>query len=125
MPVAARFDGEVSAGGRTIDAAGRVVAPGFIDVHTHVEGGIEKVPRADNYMLDGANNNDDVIGQRVGTQARTAMSAATAGVPSPSTTEPPAMTRSYGGVCAAKGGVAAIRAASTAAARGARSATCA
>jgi N-acyl-D-amino-acid deacylase len=39
---------------RTIDAAGRVVAPGFIDVHTHVEGGIEKVPRADNYMLDAA-----------------------------------------------------------------------
>ena len=38
---------------RIIDAAGRVVAPGFIDVHTHVEGGIEKVPRADNYMLDG------------------------------------------------------------------------
>lgn len=38
---------------RTIDAAGRVVAPGFIDVHTHVEGAIEKVPRADNYILDG------------------------------------------------------------------------
>jgi len=38
---------------RTIDAANRVVTPGFIDVHTHVEGGIEKVPRADNYLLDG------------------------------------------------------------------------
>ena len=38
---------------RTIDAVGRVVAPGFIDVHTHVEGAIEKVPRADNYILDG------------------------------------------------------------------------
>ena len=38
---------------RVIDAAGRVVAPGFIDVHTHVEGTIEKVPRADNYLLDG------------------------------------------------------------------------
>ncbi|HYO82829.1 MAG TPA: D-aminoacylase [Bryobacteraceae bacterium] len=38
---------------RVIDAAGRVVAPGFIDVHTHLEGGIEKVPRADNYILDG------------------------------------------------------------------------
>jgi len=38
---------------RTIDARGRVVAPGFIDVHTHVEGAIEKVPRADNFLLDG------------------------------------------------------------------------
>jgi N-acyl-D-amino-acid deacylase len=38
---------------RVIDAAGRVLAPGFIDVHTHVEGAIEKVPRADNYLLDG------------------------------------------------------------------------
>ncbi len=29
--------------------------------------------RYNNYMLDGANNNDDVIGQRAGTQARTAI----------------------------------------------------
>jgi Carboxypeptidase regulatory-like domain len=28
-------------------------------------------PRNNNYMLDGGNNNDDVIGQRAGTQART------------------------------------------------------
>jgi N-acyl-D-amino-acid deacylase len=38
---------------RTVDAKERVVAPGFIDVHTHVEGGIEKVPGADNYVMDG------------------------------------------------------------------------
>ena len=38
---------------RVIDAANRVVAPGFIDVHTHIEGSIEKVPRGDNYLLDG------------------------------------------------------------------------
>jgi N-acyl-D-amino-acid deacylase len=38
---------------KTIDAANRVLTPGFIDVHTHIEGGIEKVPRADNYILDG------------------------------------------------------------------------
>lgn len=38
---------------RVIDARGRVAAPGFIDVHTHIEGAIEKVPRGDNYVLDG------------------------------------------------------------------------
>lgn len=39
---------------RNIDAGGRVLAPGFIDVHTHIEGTVEKVPRADNFLLDGA-----------------------------------------------------------------------
>lgn len=46
-----RLEGASAA--RVIDAAGRVLAPGFIDVHTHVEGAIEKVPRADNFLLDG------------------------------------------------------------------------
>lgn len=46
-----RLEGATAA--RVIDAAGRVVTPGFIDVHTHVEGAIEKVPRADNFLLDG------------------------------------------------------------------------
>src|SRR4029079_6789754 len=32
-------------------------------------------PRNNNYMLDGGNNNDDVIGQRAGTQARTPIDA--------------------------------------------------
>jgi len=41
-----------------IEAAGRVLAPGFIDVHTHVESsdnrdGLEGIPRADNFLLDG------------------------------------------------------------------------
>ena len=31
--------------------------------------------RNNNYLLDGANNNDDVIGQRAGTQARTPLEA--------------------------------------------------
>lgn len=38
---------------RLIDAKERVAAPGFIDVHTHIEGAVEKVPRGDNYLLDG------------------------------------------------------------------------
>jgi len=38
---------------RIIDAAGRVVAPGFVDVHMHVEGGIEERPAADNLVADG------------------------------------------------------------------------
>lgn len=38
---------------RTIDAAGMVVAPGFIDVHTHIEGDELKVPTADNFLYDG------------------------------------------------------------------------
>jgi N-acyl-D-amino-acid deacylase len=36
-----------------LDAAGRVVAPGFIDVHTHVEGNLPETPTADNFLLDG------------------------------------------------------------------------
>jgi len=38
---------------RRIDAAGRILAPGFIDVHTHIEAGIEHVPGADNFVRDG------------------------------------------------------------------------
>ncbi len=38
---------------RALDAQGLVVAPGFIDVHTHVESGIARIPTADNYLFDG------------------------------------------------------------------------
>jgi N-acyl-D-amino-acid deacylase len=38
---------------RTIDAAGRVVAPAFIDIHTHARRGIFEVPTADNYVRQG------------------------------------------------------------------------
>ena len=37
----------------TIDAKGLIVAPGFIDVHTHIEGNDLKVPTAPNFILDG------------------------------------------------------------------------
>ena len=40
-------------GARAIDAAGRVVAPGFIDIHTHARRGIFEVPTADNYVRQG------------------------------------------------------------------------
>jgi dihydroorotase/N-acyl-D-amino-acid deacylase len=39
--------------GRTIDAAGKVVSPGFIDIHTHARRGIFQVPTADNYVRQG------------------------------------------------------------------------
>ena len=38
---------------KTIDAHDRVVAPGFIDLHTHARRGIFEVPAADNYIRQG------------------------------------------------------------------------
>jgi N-acyl-D-amino-acid deacylase len=38
---------------KVIDAGGRVVAPGFIDIHTHARRGIFQVPTADNYVRQG------------------------------------------------------------------------
>lgn len=45
-----RLEGEAT---RTIDASGLIVAPGFIDVHTHIEGSDFSVPTAPNFILDG------------------------------------------------------------------------
>ncbi len=38
---------------KIIDAKGLIVAPGFIDVHTHIEGDELKVPTAGNFIMDG------------------------------------------------------------------------
>jgi len=38
---------------KIIDANGLIVAPGFIDVHGHIESGIFERPTADNYIYDG------------------------------------------------------------------------
>jgi dihydroorotase/N-acyl-D-amino-acid deacylase len=38
---------------RTIDVGGEVVAPGFIDIHTHASRGIFQIPTADNYVRQG------------------------------------------------------------------------
>lgn len=38
---------------RIIDATGLIVAPGFIDVHAHIEGGEMTTPTADNFIYDG------------------------------------------------------------------------
>jgi N-acyl-D-amino-acid deacylase len=42
-----------SAATKIIDAKGLIVAPGFIDVHGHIEGGVFERPTADNYIYDG------------------------------------------------------------------------
>jgi imidazolonepropionase-like amidohydrolase len=41
--IAAISEGQLN-GKLTIEAKGLVVAPGFIDVHTHIEGGVERNP---------------------------------------------------------------------------------
>src|ERR1044071_3419762 len=54
-------DGRIAAMGRlanasaerVIDAKERIVAPGFIDVHTHVENNLDRNPRGDNFLFDG------------------------------------------------------------------------
>src|SRR5215208_2847086 len=38
---------------KIIDAKGLIVCPGFIDVHTHIEGNELKNPTADNFLMDG------------------------------------------------------------------------
>lgn len=38
---------------REIDARGLIIAPGFIDVHTHVDADIHKQPAAENFVRDG------------------------------------------------------------------------
>ncbi|HEX6322760.1 MAG TPA: D-aminoacylase [Vicinamibacterales bacterium] len=50
VQVAARI---APGGARVIDAGGRVVAPGFIDIHTHARRGIFEVPTAPNYVRQG------------------------------------------------------------------------
>ncbi len=50
VAVAARIEGK---GTREVDAAGLIVSPGFIDIHTHARRGIFTNPTADNYVRQG------------------------------------------------------------------------
>lgn len=54
---------EDSASDRIIDAGGLIIAPGFIDIHTHCDRGITRVPTVDNYLLQGVTT---VIGGNCG-----------------------------------------------------------
>lgn len=64
-------EGRIAAVGRldeasaseVVDASGLVVAPGFVDVHTHVEDGLLTIPTADNYLRQGVTT---VIGGNCG-----------------------------------------------------------
>ncbi|MCW5980762.1 MAG: D-aminoacylase [Bryobacteraceae bacterium] len=51
--IAAVGDLENAESDRVVDGVGRVLAPGFIDVHTHVERTIKQVPGGDNFVSDG------------------------------------------------------------------------
>src|SRR5574341_1278906 len=44
---------DASEAAQVIDAQNLIVAPGFIDVHTHVENGITRMPTADNFLMMG------------------------------------------------------------------------
>lgn len=48
--IAPRLDAPAA---RTIDVGGRVIAPGFIDIHTHARRGLSQVPTAPNYVRQG------------------------------------------------------------------------
>jgi len=41
---------DTSEAAQWLDAKNLIVAPGFIDVHTHIEGGISRIPTADNFI---------------------------------------------------------------------------
>ncbi|WP_435357168.1 N-acyl-D-amino-acid deacylase family protein [Emticicia sp. SJ17W-69] len=44
---------QTSEGAKVIDAKNQIICPGFIDVHTHVEDALQKLPTADNFIYDG------------------------------------------------------------------------
>lgn len=56
---------------KIIDAKGLIIAPGFIDVHTHIEGDELKTPGAENFIYDGVTS---VVTGNCGA-SRTSMSA--------------------------------------------------
>lgn len=51
--IAAVERGGLDGATKVIEAQGLVLAPGFIDVHTHIETNILRIPEADNFLFDG------------------------------------------------------------------------
>jgi N-acyl-D-amino-acid deacylase len=83
--IAALGDIDPAQGSRVLDAAGLMVSPGFIDIHTHSDGSILRYPTADSRVMQGVTT--EITGNCGGSAAPRAPEEAGAG---PGIAAPPA-----------------------------------